>query len=520
MSGFFKWLATNSFAGYAFASVIVIVTMLLVVSYVTALIQGRSISYWPPNIGERAADKSPARIGTEDQRSVSPAAAASSTTHTDVIDVTWTSPAPEAEQLLRYAKYSALIIGTSLFRIVHSDLFVYRDWLQRQPERLLGLLFLSPFSPHATGRERRDVHRSSAKNILDSIRVAYVEAGKHPQIVPAIYDGPFRYTARAVDVGREFESNASTISIVTSSHTQGISKGFNIVVPKSRENPPYEYYRDELSDIWMQALANPPGHGVSIVGHAPELADQEQVKSITNGIIDRLSSRNRLAHLFSPDQLHITLTSLCRTQAASFYGPLRIGRAVSPEHLPRHFGEFLCELTEKSHILFTAQMSFRFSRVSLDRRGYINLEPDDGDHSQLLDSLNAFLSRIRDQVSQYAHRYPSENWSAVLNNDKEQRFGPKSPPFIPHVTLGMAFSQQRALPLPLTDAGFSLDLRDAFVCTVEGVSIVHYAYRSHLRNVGSFRIQPQRPENQNECRILQALGIEIEFPALGSNGQR
>jgi hypothetical protein len=195
VSAFFKWLGANSFAGYVFTLIVVGAIFVILASYVTAFVQGRSISYWPPQIGPKTKNPLKSGAGGEGSNVVEMNRAQDGEPSASV-SVMWRSPSPDPEILLRDAKFSALIVGTSLFRVVHSDLFSYRDWLTKDPQRRLGLLFLNPHSPHAVGRERSDVHRSSQQSIVESIRLAYDEAAKHPQIMPAIYEGPFRYTAR------------------------------------------------------------------------------------------------------------------------------------------------------------------------------------------------------------------------------------------------------------------------------------------------------------------------------------
>ncbi len=472
----------------------------------TALIQGRTISYWPPQIGPRP-DNEPADSKRSQSQSNVSAPKAGGKDSVANFSVRWISPAPDAEALLRDAKFSALILGTSLFRIVHSDMFMYRDWLLRERDRRLGLLFLNPFSPHAVGRERRDVRRSSQQSVLDSMRVAYAEAAKNPQIVPAIYDGPFRYTARAIDIGPNFESTASSISLVTSSHTQGISKGFQIDLNAAARNEPYNFYRNELIDYWMQALSNPPGHGISVIARPEGLAAASRLDEPVERITEALSSRDAAVHLFDDLQFHVTVSSLCRTQDTPYFGPLMIGQLKSPQYLPEHFGSFLVELAGKSAHLLDQDIIFSFARVRIDNRGYVLLEPGRAHDPRLGESIRKCRACVAEQVAEYAARYPAEDWSALLTDQKQQRFGPKVGDFSMHVTLGRAFSNSQSLPAPLSSSDVHIDLDQTISCPIDTVSVVHYAYRSLLRVIGGTDVGFRGNVLPDEHKMMQELGI-------------
>lgn len=506
MSAFFAWLAHNPSAGYAITGLIIAVAVLLLVSFTTALIQGRTISYWPPQIGQRP----DAAIGGSRNRL--PRSSVSSDTPKSrgegaVVSAKWTSPAPEAETLLRNAKFSVLILGTSLVRIINSDLFMYRDWLLRDKDRRLGLLFLNPYSPHAAARERRDVRRSSQQSILESMRVAFDEASRHPQIVPAVYDGPFRYTARARDIGPNFESNSSAISLVTSSHGQGISKGFQIDLDASLSNEPYGFYRDELIYQWKQALSNSPGHGVSVIARPNALSIAGQLSEAVERIDEEMASRNASIYVFEERQFHVTISALCRTQSMPYLGPFVIGQVKSSQYLPEHFGEFVVELAGKSGSILDKEIGFNFARVSVDNRGYIALEAGREHDQRLAEMVRGYRMCVAEQVAEYSDRYPAEDWSALLADEKQQRFGPKSKDFSVHITIGRAFSRSQSLPMPLPNGCTSIDLSRTVSFPVDAISIVHYAYRSLLRIVGSLDIGLERGVTLDEHRVLHRLGI-------------
>jgi hypothetical protein len=426
------------------------------------------------------------------------------------ISVSWASSAPDGLSLLSSASHSALVIGTSLFRIVHSDLFVYRDWLKEGPERLLGLIFLNPHSPHARGRERQDVHRSSFESISDSLKIALQQAGQNSQIIPAIYDGPFRYSARAVDIGEGYESDSSSIELVTSSHLKGISRGFSITLPGARSSRPYEYYRRELLDVWRGALSNRPGHGISIIGSFDGHSLLDSLAESTHVLLAKAKGRNPSLHTFSNEQLHVTISALCRTQESILLGPLRLGR--SPASLPPSFGTFLCEVVGSYMSIVNDDLVFEFTRVGIDPRGFVSLMGVNSSHEAAVHKIDVLLDRVRELATSYSRRYPRDGWGDTVRDGHEPRFGPKYPAFMPSMTLGMGFASQQSLPLPILGLSFAHDLPRPMSLRVTAPRIVHYAYRSLLRTVGEFAIG-KSSSAQQEAAVLQALGIQFEGPA-------
>lgn len=508
MSVFFEWLGANSLAGYIFTLVVSVGLFGILFTYVAAFVQGRSISYWPPRIGPKPKKTLEGEV-VDEGTSVIEINRVEERDSPTGLSVMWRSSPPDSEVLLRDAKLSALIVGTSLFRVVHSDMFSYRDWLVKDPQRRLGLLFLNPYSPHAVGRQRRDVHRSSQQSILESIRLAYDEAAKHPQIMPAIYEGPFRYTARAVDIGSNSRSDASWISIVTSSHEQGISTGFQILLTGVSANPSFDYYGMELNNLWMRALANPPGHGVSVIARPDKLRRPHQLDEAIASIGRIASSKDRSIHLFDTDQLHITISSACRTQLEPYGMPLRVDPAISSADLPVHFGQFIADLADKTSAMLCNEFVLKFSRIRVDSRGYINLEPGRAHDTALIRAIDAYLRSVLEQVAEYAAKYPHEKWDALLKDQRQPRYGPKKNGYVPHVTLGMMFDRRQTLPTPLADEEFNIDLGSIVSFPLEEVSIVHYAYRSLLRVVGEFDVKSGVRSKADGDSILRRLGIEF-----------
>jgi hypothetical protein len=224
--------------------------------------------------------------------------------------------------------------------------------------------------------------------------------------------------------------------------------------------------------------------------------------------IERAARQKRHStHLFDPDQLHVTISSACRTQEEPYGEALRVGSAGSPHDLPVHFGQFLADLADLTRELLAGEIVLRFSRVRVDSRGYINLEPGRTHDDALTATMGAYLDRILAKVAHYAATYPQDNWNALLKDQRQPRFGPKKNSFAPHVTLGMIFRQDEALPAPLAGEEYQIDLPSAVDCPLEDVSIVHYAYRSLLRVLGEFEISPNARSKADGDRVLRKLGV-------------
>jgi Na+-transporting methylmalonyl-CoA/oxaloacetate decarboxylase gamma subunit len=57
MNTFFDWLSNNSLATTAFIIIFALLFLLVIIVYLVSFFQGRSLSFWPPKIGERPSNK-------------------------------------------------------------------------------------------------------------------------------------------------------------------------------------------------------------------------------------------------------------------------------------------------------------------------------------------------------------------------------------------------------------------------------------------------------------------------------
>lgn len=422
------------------------------------------------------------------------------------VGFSWSPSGPSISGILRNASNSVLLLGTSNFRVIHDELFEVRKWLEANPNRIFGLMFLAPFSPHAFHRERREVRRSGRENIISSLQAAESEAKLHPRLIPAVYDGPYRYSAHALDIGESYDSRNSVINVFTSSHKRGTTKGFHISLLARQSPDEYLFYKEELLELWMSALANPSGHGVSCVfrgGLNLTDATVEQYYALLRSV-----SGTALGgfHIFSNEQVHLTLTSICRTQRSSYLGPSGIQKGQEP--FPAHFGEFLhAVLVEASdHLRYKGKIELK--RLSIDEHGVVSLAGDPAQRSTLLEAADSFLRFVSTLVDEFAARYPDENWHEPGRGRDECRFGPKYDRFSPHATIGVAFSSSTALPTRLIGHPSSVPLPSTITFDAGELAIVHYAYRSLLRLVGEVRVSAEPQMVPDGEGILAQLGID------------
>jgi hypothetical protein len=351
---------------------------------------------------------------------------------------TWKPGPPTTEAILKNAEHSVLLLGTSNFRPVHEDLYRYQEWLKNNRRQIMGILFINPHSPHASRRERTDAQRSSRENIVKALEVAYTENKANPQFIPAIYDGPYRYSARAIDISPDWTSSKSMITIFTSSHNRGISEGFCIRI-KQKKNPEcFEFYRNELLDLWKTSLSNPAGHGVSIISRWQNPPpDVEKLDRLTRELLGQLTLQETDYKIFLPGQFHLTIASLCRTQTDVFAGPLCIGSENEACDLPAHFPEFVIEAVKALTDAKNNFLDFNFSRLVLDNRGYIILEPDENETGHSIQILNHFTETLPSIVDKFNVAFPNESWNQRLKNKSDYRFKPKFKNFFPHITIGI-----------------------------------------------------------------------------------
>ncbi len=424
------------------------------------------------------------------------------------VGIKWSPSGPSLPDIFRNANNSVLILGTSNFRLIHDELSEVRKWLEAKEHRIFGLLFLAPFSPHASGRARREVRRSSRESIISSLQTAEAEAERHARMIPAVYDGPYRYSAYAVDVGNvgdQYESKCSSINIFTSSHQRGLAKGFHISLLAGKSQDEYSFYKEEILELWRSTLANPPGHGVSCTFRRGLNLSDATVRQYHSLLRSGDNSELGALHIFSDQQLHLTLTSICRTQRSSFLGPLCIQNGQEP--LPAHFGEFLHEVIAAASDHVNSRARIELTQLYIDEHGVIQLRGNRDQGSTPFEVLDSFLRYVSTLVDEFADRYPNEHWHEQAVGRGERRFGPKYNLFSPHVSIGVAFSSSTALPARLTGHSISVRLPCPLTFNAEELTIVHYAYRSLLRLVGELRVPAEPGMVPDGERVLAQLGI-------------
>ena len=433
----------------------------------------------------------------------------------------WRTEAPAGASMLRDAQDSLLLVGTSNTRVVDDDFKVYRDWLDFQEHRLIGLLFLNPSSPHAEGRDRGDVHRSAAEITKQKL----VEArARHERFIPAVYDGPYRYSARAIDAGSGRKNLKPRLSVFTSSHLGGTPAGFRVDLDPVRDHEAFEHYRGELLDLWKGALSNPAGHGISIVSRGKlslKSADPDK-RDVAREAEVRLrltqESANLLGHingskevyLFSPQQFHVTISSLCRTQETPDAAALSIDSDDKVARLPQGYAEFAAEAVRTVLSKLTRQdLAISFTNLSLDQAGYIALHASEGSESPAIERFQDILRNLAELRAKYEKARPSEGWDDLLSNESSYRFEPKYSMFAPHITIGRAFTSTGPLPLVLEEEATSLALAEPIQFLGGGVSVAHYAYRSLLRCVGvaPFYFETADADEVGSIQLVRALRI-------------
>ncbi|MBN1219776.1 MAG: hypothetical protein JXM69_12675 [Anaerolineae bacterium] len=422
--------------------------------------------------------------------------------------VTWETPGPTADVILGNAEYSVLLVGTSNFRMVHDDLFHYHDWLRKDQCRNLGLLFLNPHSPHAFRRGRKDVQRSRQRNIAKAVRTAYREFKHNPRFIPAVYDGPYRYSARGVDISPNWTSSASSIEIFSSSHLRGISAGFHIHLKPNGHSDPFSFYQKELLDIWKNALANPPGHGVSLVSRWSTPPDAEELENLAQNLLKQLKLSKTDYHIFSSDQLHVTLTSLCRTQEQIDAAPLGLKSNNSAGDLPPHFLAYIDKVKQTLAEIVPNHLEFEFNRLILDERGYFILAPDENKVSPSIKAINNFLTVLSGIIDEFNQQYPDEQWNQRLEDGTDYRFRPKFTNYFPHVTIGRAFDYSNSLPIPLNpEKDKYIQIPTPLEFSSDRGSFVHYAYRSLLRCVGEIPVHFTEQSMLDPIEVVRLLRL-------------
>ena len=421
------------------------------------------------------------------------------------IVVTSSPGSPDIRKILNAASHSLLLVGTSNFRVVHDEFSEVRSWLDANPNRIFGILFLAPYSPHAHRRERRDIHRSSQQSIIDSIRTSDQEAKEHRRFIPAIYDGPYRYSANGVDLGDAYSSKDSRISLFTSSHQGGISKGFRILLTPLDSPKEFRAYREELLDLWRSAVANPHGHGISLAFRREIGLSDDTFSDWSLLLKGRLRSIASI-HWFSSEQLHLTVTSLCRSQSEHYHGPLRISGSENP--LPENFGNLLSFVIDEAKEISRQEFEFVFDSLKIDELGYISLTCDSSKNIEFCAIINKLINNISHKILELSCESSDSRWLASVSHKSTGRYGPKYSSYIPNLTVGVAFTSQTALPTRLENKSEAIQLPEKVIMRPHGLSLVHYAYRTFLRTVGEVEIQPYGNKIFSNEEILFRLGIK------------
>ena len=113
---------------------------------------------------------------------------------------------------------------------------------------------LPPFARRRSIAEEPSATSNTSKPVLRSIFVTARRKGSSSSTIRTVarpvYDGPYRYSARARDINPHWESKSTSIDIFSSSHLGGISRGFHINLTPRTTPEAYAYYRDELLALW------------------------------------------------------------------------------------------------------------------------------------------------------------------------------------------------------------------------------------------------------------------------------
>lgn len=421
--------------------------------------------------------------------------------------VTWSRhDAPAPDVVLGNAQHSMLLLGVSHFRVVTDDQNDYWKWLEAQEHRVFGMLFLNPFSPHVFSRRRRPA-RSNDADVIVALDRAVQLRKRHPRFFPVVYDGPYRFSA----VGRDLGTNdpaSSKVSIFSSSYTEGITRGFRITLSPGANPKCFSFYEHDLLSVWRAALANQAGHGVSIVARWRDAPEDTSLNATAKRLLAGAGNGVSTA-VFARDQLHVTLTSLRRTQRPpqypslnryhpSFAPPLSVSSTNECNALPAHFPAFVAEVVKILGQQGITKLEFPLTKARLTTEGHIVLASTQED-----ERLSRFFVQVRTLAARFAADYPNESrfW-------KHKDYQPKYERFLAHATIGVAFRQSpTTLPMLYDGPEITLDLPEPYLLRTDVVSVVHYAYRSLLRCVGEFEVHLTGRFDPAPETVLSQLGL-------------
>jgi hypothetical protein len=426
--------------------------------------------------------------------------------HTRAI-VEWPNPRAEGKSLLRSgrgeARHGLLMLGNTMAQTQAAYQGNLAQWLAADPRRRIGLLFLNPHSPHAAGRDRPHLHQGTRDSGLAAYRQA-VRQPIHPQCVPLLYDGPYRYSLRGLDMAPHTRNAASEIHVTHSTHHRGIAGGFSVSLPYQRGAEAFESFAADALTLWKSAHANPPGHGVTLAAcwepeSGPSPDEMEVVLARAADELVRRPGGGGEFHLNAASQWHFTLCALRRT-GPRWGGPLSLSAPTPDERLPGAFADYAAACCEQLRAALRAanlpELAPEVSHLKLTHTGHlIAFNPETP--GPLAGAMAGFLASRGAELGRLG-----------LDTTAGGPLAPKHLNFWPHVSVGMAFHNDAALPEPLTTEGEErvVPLARPLRWRSARFHAVHYAYRAFRRNVGALAI-PLDGSRVEADDLIRALAI-------------
>lgn len=115
MKDFFQWLSSNPIATNVFVIAVSIIVVSIVLIYVVAFFQGRSVSFWPPNIGEL-----PNKPKDQTQ-------ASSTHTQSDKFNLSNFNPVVQRGMILTTATGNKVVVGSNFYGGANATLYRAKD---------------------------------------------------------------------------------------------------------------------------------------------------------------------------------------------------------------------------------------------------------------------------------------------------------------------------------------------------------------------------------------------------------
>jgi hypothetical protein len=353
------------------------------------------------------------------------------------------------------------------------DLAKYREWLSEDDQRMIGMIFLNPFSPHAIGRERGTVINSSQEKIIESYKDASVL--NHSRFIPVIYDGPYRYTGRAVDVlENTSEGFSSSIKVISSSHEAGIAKGFAIELSSIKNKDEYNFYQKDFLSVWNKCWLNIPSYGVCLISFPGKYFKwtkklEEQIGKI-GGLL-----KNEDLQFYPEAQIHIRLLSFMKSNHDALRGPFMLDSDDKHVSVPHNFASEAVSGINFLELDSMSSLEFIFDCISVDKDGFIHLTSENSKRNK------NFLATCK--------RLDCEDFDR------------------PWLTVGRLFDKTTALPLPSKNRPGNFKLSPPIIICTESLSIVHYAYESMLRWIGKLDLQLGESVTLDESMLIKQLHL-------------